>query len=115
MRRPAGRPAVLAPAEGAARRGATRRDGSELRIAGADWDAPGGFRCRKPEFEEYLHVNAQHDRQQGMGKMHLAVSGNGAVGYMVLSRAARTWKSRRILAWTLVGHAVSCNCLLGNR
>ena len=56
-----------------------------MRAMAAGWEAPGGFRCRKPEFAECLRISAQYDRQQRMGKVYWAVSGDDVVGYMVLA------------------------------
>ena len=46
---------------------------------------PSDFKCRKPEFVEYLGVGAQYDRQEKMGQLYQAVSEDKVVGYMVLA------------------------------
>ena len=48
-------------------------------------DVPGDFRCKKPEFAEYLNASAAYDQRQRMGRMHWAVCGNKVVGYTVLA------------------------------
>ena len=57
----------------------------ELCVAKSGREAPGGFKCRKPMFLECLSVNAQDDRQQGMGQAYWALSGDDVVGYMVVA------------------------------
>ena len=57
----------------------------ELRVAKSGWEVPSGFKRRKPMFAEYLNVNAQYDRQQRMGQVYLALSGDDVVGYMVVA------------------------------
>lgn len=49
------------------------------------WDVPPDFRCRKPEFAEYLDVSAAYDQQQRMGRMYWAVHNDDVVGYMMLA------------------------------
>ena len=51
-------------------------------------DVPGDFRCKKPEFAEWLDASAAYDQQQRMGRMHWAVCGNKVVGYTVLAMAS---------------------------
>ena len=48
-------------------------------------DAPGDFRCKKPEFAEYLNAIATYDQQQRMGRAYWAVCENKVVGYIVLA------------------------------
>ena len=48
-------------------------------------DVPSDFRCRKPEFAEYLDADAAYDQGQKMGKVYWAVVGNKVVGYTVLA------------------------------
>ena len=48
-------------------------------------DVPGDYRCKKPEFAEYLNASAAYDQRQRMGRMHWAVCGNKVVGYTVLA------------------------------
>ena len=48
-------------------------------------DTPGDFRCKKPEFAEYLNASVTYDQRQRMGRMHWAVCGNKVVGYIVLA------------------------------
>lgn len=56
-----------------------------FRVVKGGWEAPRGFMSRKCEFTEYPLVNAQYDRQQRMGKVYWAVSGDTVVGYMTLA------------------------------
>lgn len=49
------------------------------------WEVPGDFRCRKPEFAEYLNADAPYDQQQRMGQMYWAVREGKIVGYMMLA------------------------------
>lgn len=58
---------------------------SKLRVTKAGWDVPSGFKCRKPEFTEYLGVGAQYDQRKRMGQVYWAVSDGNVVGYMVLA------------------------------
>ena len=58
----------------------------ELDIVKASmWEVPGDFRCRKPEFAEYLDADASYDQQQRMGQMYWAVREDKIVGYMMLA------------------------------
>ena len=57
----------------------------KFRVAKSGWEVPSGFKCRKPMFAEYLNVNAQYDRQQRMGQVYWALSGDDVVGYMMLT------------------------------
>ena len=49
------------------------------------WDVPDDFRCRKPEFTEYLGINAAYDQKQKMGQMYWATHEEKTVGYMMLA------------------------------
>ena len=49
------------------------------------WEVPEDFKCRKPEFVEYLDVDAPYDQQQRMGQMYWAVHEDKIVGYMMLA------------------------------
>ena len=49
------------------------------------WEVPEDFKCRKPEFAEYLDVAAPYDQQQRMGRMYWAVREGEVVGYMMLA------------------------------
>ena len=49
------------------------------------WEVPEDFKCRKPEFAEYLDVDASYDQQHGMGRMYWAVREGKVVGYMMLA------------------------------
>ena len=61
-------------------------DGKGLDIAKAGmWEVPEGFKCRKPEFAEYLDVAASYDQRQRMGQMYWAVLEGEVVGYMMLA------------------------------
>ena len=57
----------------------------KLRVAKSGWEVPSGFKCKKPMFAEYLNVNAQYDRQQRMGQVYWALSGDDVVGCMVVA------------------------------
>ncbi len=58
----------------------------ELDIVKASmWEVPRDFKCRKPEFAEYLNVAAPYDQQQRMGQMYWAVREDKIVGYMMLA------------------------------
>ena len=46
-------------------------------------DAPGGFKCQRPELAEYLGVGAQYDRPKGRGQAYRAVPNGSAAGHMV--------------------------------
>lgn len=59
--------------------------GGRFRVAKSGWEVPSGFKCRKAEFTEYLGVGAQYDRQQRMGQVYWALSGDDVVGYMVVA------------------------------
>ena len=48
-------------------------------------DVPGDFRCKKPEFAEYINAIATYDQQQRMGRMYWAVRESKVVGYIVLA------------------------------
>ena len=48
-------------------------------------DAPGDFRCKKPEFAEYPNAIAAYDQQQRMGRAYWAVRESKVVGYIVLA------------------------------
>ena len=45
------------------------------------------FRCSKPEFEEYLRVDALYDQDAQMGHTYLFVYDRQIVGYVVLAMA----------------------------
>ena len=45
------------------------------------------FRCSKPEFEEYLRVNALDDQNAGMGRTYVFSYKGHIVGYVVLAMA----------------------------
>ena len=47
-------------------------------------DVPSDFRCKKPEFAEYLDASAAYDQEQRMGRMYWAILEN-KVGYTVLA------------------------------
>ena len=49
------------------------------------WEVLPDFRCRKPEFAEYLNINAAYDQQQRMGQLYWAISNGETVGYMTLA------------------------------
>lgn len=49
------------------------------------WEVPADFRCRKPEFAEYLDVDAAYDQQQRMGQMYWAIRNGEILGYMMLA------------------------------
>ena len=49
------------------------------------WEVPPDFRCRKPEFAEYLDINAAYDQQQWMGQLYWAMHNGETVGYMMLA------------------------------
>lgn len=59
--------------------------GGKLRVTRAGWGVPSDFKCRKPEFVEYLGVGAQYDRQKRMGQLYQAALEDKVVGYMVLA------------------------------
>ena len=54
-------------------------------VKAGTWEVPKDFRCRKPEFAEYLGVAAVYDQQQKMGRMYWAVRGSKIAGYMMLA------------------------------
>ena len=60
-------------------------DGEIDIVKASMWEVPGDFRCRKPEFAEYLNVAAPYDQQQRMGQMYWAVREGEVVGYMMLA------------------------------
>ena len=60
------------------------RSGLEMVRAGL-WEVPPDFQCRKPEYAEYLDVNAVYDQQQRMGQLYWAISNGETVGYMTLA------------------------------
>lgn len=45
------------------------------------------FRCSKPEFEEYLRVDALYDQDAHMGQTHIFMYEGRVVGYVVLAMA----------------------------
>ena len=54
-------------------------------IKAAGGGVPADFRCKKPEFAEYLDANAAYDQQHKMGRTYWAVHRNRVVGYMTLA------------------------------
>ena len=46
---------------------------------------PADFKCRKPEFAEYLYIESIYDRQERMGRMYWAIHDDKIVGYMMLA------------------------------
>ena len=57
----------------------------EILIEKAGWQMPADFRCRKPEFAEYLGASAAYDQQQRMGQLYWAIHDGRVVGYMMLA------------------------------
>ena len=52
------------------------------------------FRCKKPEFAEYLDAIAAYDQQHRMGRTYWVVHDNKVVGYMTLAMgsASEEWQ-----------------------
>ena len=46
---------------------------------------PVDFRCRKPEFAEYLYIESIYDRQERMGRMYWTLRDGKIVGYTMLA------------------------------
>lgn len=60
--------------------------GSGIKMIKASvWEVPKDFRCSKPEFAEYLDVDAVYDQRERMGRMYWAVRNDQVVGYMMLA------------------------------
>ena len=57
----------------------------DIVIEKAGWQMQADFRCRKPEFAEYLGASAAYDQQQRMGQMYWAIHDERVVGYMMLA------------------------------
>ena len=55
------------------------------RIVKAGWDVPSYFKCKKPEFTEYLNASAPYDQRKRMGQIYWAMERNKITGYMVLA------------------------------
>ena len=57
----------------------------DILIEKAGWEMPDDFKCRKPEFAEYLGASAGYDQQQRMGQLYWAIYDGRVVGYMMLA------------------------------
>ena len=68
------------------------------------WDVPPCFRCRKPEFAEYLDISAACDQQQRMGRMYWAVHNDDIVGYMMLAMGSAGEERPADLGIDMYGH-----------
>ena len=68
------------------------------------WDTPPDFRCRKPEFAEYLGVDAAYDQQQRMGQLYWATYNEEIVGYMMLALGHAMWELQSDLGIDTYGH-----------
>ena len=65
-------------------------------IKAAGGDAPADFRCKKPEFAEYLDASAAYDQRHRMGLIYRVVHMNKIVGYMTLAMGSASEECR----WT---------------
>ena len=68
------------------------------------WEIPPNFRCRKPEFAEYLGVDAAYDQQQRMGQLYWATYNEEIVGYMMLALGHAMWERQSDLGIDTYGH-----------
>ena len=68
------------------------------------WDTVRGFRCRKPEFAEYLGIDAAYDQQQRMGQLYWATYNGKTVGYMMLALGHAARRRQSDLGIDTYGH-----------
>lgn len=67
-------------------------------------DIAPNFRCRKPEFAEYLGVDAAYDQQQRMGQLYWATCNEEIVGHMMLALGHAAWERQSDLGIDTYGH-----------
>lgn len=76
----------------------------DVLIEKAEWQMPADFRCRKPEFAEYLVASAAYDQQQGMGQLYWAIHDGRVVGYMVLAMDSADNEAQALLGIDTFGN-----------
>ena len=65
---------------------------------------PADFRCRRPEFAEYLYIESIYDRQERMGRMYWSLHDGKIVGYMMLAMGHVTKMQQAGLGIDAYGH-----------
>ncbi len=68
------------------------------------WEVLPDFRCRKPEYAEYLDINAAYDQQQRMGQLYWAIRDGVTVGYMMLALGHAVEERQADLGIDTYGH-----------
>ena len=68
------------------------------------WDETPDFRCRKPEFVEYLGIDSVYDQHQRMGQLYWATYDGESVGYMMLAMGHATNDRQTDLGIDTYGH-----------
>ena len=68
------------------------------------WDTWPNFKCRNPEFAEYLDIDVTYDQQQRMGQLYWATYNGEAVGYMMLALGHAMWELQSDLGIDTYGH-----------